>query len=507
MGNLSNKIIKSKTLLISLARNADNVSLKYIHAAIKDAGFSSELLFYTSDDESYFPLITDLIKEHGINVVGLSLMSIYFNKAATLSTYLKKMLGDEITIVWGGIHPTIDSEGSKMYSDYVCIGEADTSFADFLGQWRPGSPDRHVDGFVRGSDQKKSICASPINLDFSWYPQHFSKPSFVTDNGKIKPMCLRLFKKYSRYRGSMISVMTTRGCPFKCSYCCNDLVADTFGRKIRERSPENVIREIKENIRDSKVYINYISMLDDCFVAHSKEWFGRFAQLYNELGYKIPIIFRAIPQFIDEEKIKILSQVPCGFAAVGLQSGSPRVLEKIYKRKHSTEKFIQSARILDTYNIPAMYDVIVDNPYESEEDWKETIKVVSNLPKSSGIFYYSLTFYKHTTLYKMAKKDGINVDAHLTKDQNEDVDHTSREVMALRMSRFLGSPSANRFLDNKNIIEQFIMVWISAFLCIIVEPVQIVKLGYLSQRRNKVRFVRLLLTSGKEFIHNKLAGR
>ena len=316
-------------------------------------------------------------------------------------------------------------------------------------------------------------------------------------------MDLKLFKRYSRYHGSQLSVMSSRGCPFECSFCCNDIMTDTFGLKIRKRSPENVIQEIKENVENTGVYFNYINVIDDCFIAQSRPWLKRFVELYNELGYDIPILFRAIPQFIKEDKLEILSGVPIGFAFVGLQSGSDAILENVYKRKHSKEKFLENSRALHRQGIPAMYDVIVDNPYEAEEDWEHTIDIVGSLPSSTAVFYYSLTFYKNTSLYDMAKEDGYDVRSHLTKSQGN-VCFVSREATALKLAQFLGATAGRKFLQIHNSLGIFLGRVLASVLRLTFEPLRSVKLAYLSQRRSKRRFGRLLLTFSGEFISHWL---
>ncbi len=176
-----------------------------------------------------------------------------------------------------------------------------------------------------------------------------------------------------------------------------------------------------------------------------------FVKNYRQIG--IPLIFRAIPQFITREKISILKGAPCGFALIGLQTGSERTLNEVYQRKHSQKAFLNCAQLLDENDIPAIYDVIVDNPYETVADTRETVKVISELPSTAYLSLASLTFYKYTALYDKAKTDGFAVDDHLTKNQDA-WNKSSKEVKAIKFAVFLGKESALEVLNGAHALTQ-----------------------------------------------------
>lgn len=496
-----------RLLLISLSRDLDNASLKILHSSALHHGFSSTLLFYTSTAEAFDDRICEFVFQQGINVVGISVMSIQFPKAARLSLALKRAVGAHVNIVWGGVHPTIDPESARPYADYVCVGEADSSLPDFLRQWRSPADPVDVPGFNRTDSPLGTVCASPADLDTAWHPDHFPSNAYVTHQAGIWPLNPKLFRRYARYDGSQLSVVTSRGCPYSCAYCCNDLLAKTFGHKIRKRSARNVIQEIADGVRDCGVYLNYINIIDDCFLVHSEEWFAEFVALYQQHRWRTPIYFRAIPGFVQGRKLAVLSQIPCGCAMVGLQSGSERILAEVYRRKQTNAQLLEKVRLLDECRIPIFLDVIVNNPYETEADWKETIDVVSRLPRNSALLYYSLTFYRHTSLYERAKADGVDVDAHLTKDQNETVDFACREVNALRLAHLFGRGFALGFLRASRPVSKGLYRIAAWFARAIVEPLHLLRLAFISQQRRAWRFLRLLLTFGLEFAHNKLMGR
>ena len=97
---------------------------------------------------------------------------------------------------------------------------------------------------------------------------------------------------------------------------------------------------------------------------------------------------------------------------MGIQSGSEKT-KRLYKRKISNDRIINSTKIINEFRerikFP-MYDVIVDNPYESRKDKYETIKLISKIPRPYYLQLFSLTFFPESALYERALQDGIITD-------------------------------------------------------------------------------------------------
>jgi anaerobic magnesium-protoporphyrin IX monomethyl ester cyclase len=483
-------------LLISLINSTDNLGLKYIHSSLQHEGIRSEILFHTADDASYFDAVADFVKESKVNAVGISLMSRFFYAAAGLTDAIRKECGDNIPIVWGGIHPTIDPKGCEGHADYVCVGEGEDAFGEFLRNLEGKTLSQQVSGISATGTGEHSVSPRIENLDDLVFPEFLPHNAWVTDQGRVKPLTPLLLKKHCRHNGTYLSVMTSRGCPFSCSYCCNNLLHTIYGKKIRKRSPESVIEEIDMNLSRSGLSFRYLNVYDDCFTAHSPEWLDTFVKYYKQLG--IPLIFRAIPQFITREKIAILKGAPCGFALIGLQTGSERTLNEVYQRKHSQKAFLNCAQLLDENDIPAIYDVIVDNPYETVADTRETVKVISELPSTAYLSLASLTFYKYTALYDKAKTDGFAVDDHLTKNQDA-WNKSSKEVKAIKFAVFLGKESALEVLNGARALTRVKFRLLNVLIAKVLEPLRYLKLMYLSHGRRKMDFLGLLLSHARDF--------
>jgi anaerobic magnesium-protoporphyrin IX monomethyl ester cyclase len=485
-------------LLISLLNNTENSGLRSIHASLLSKGHDAHILFYTSEDPSYFGGIADFVNERGIDCVGMSVMSPFYDLAAGLSQTLRKRCSHRVPVVWGGIHPTIDPGSCRGHADYCCIGEGEHAIAGFLEHWDGKTLTQAVPGMAAPESQEDFRGVTIHDLEALPIPRYLPASAWVTHNHAVTPLTRSLMRKHNRYRGSYLPIMTSRGCPFSCSYCCNGLLQQIHGKKIRKRSPESVMTEIEDALASAGHKFSYISIHDDCFTAHSTEWLETFVRYLKPV--QIPLAFRAIPQFVTPEKLTLLKEAPVGMVVLGMQSGSQRTLTQVYQRKHATESLLACARLLDEHDIPAVYDIIVDNPYENEEDREETVRAVSQLPRSSYISVFSLTFFKHTALYDMAKEDGYPVDAHLGKKPDY-WQKDSPEVNALKVAALVGERHALMILRNPEGSRKVLLKGLCHVTARVLEPLRHLRMLYLSCGRRHPEFLRQLFVHARDYAY------
>jgi anaerobic magnesium-protoporphyrin IX monomethyl ester cyclase len=497
-------VSRPRILLVSLLGNTDNVSLKLLLAVLRQAGHDAALLFHVSTDPADHLAVAEFVRTERFDIVGLSLMSPFFVKAVDLTRAVRTACGDDVLVVWGGVHATIAPQDCLSHADYVCVGEADRAMVEFASAWRDGAITRDVPGFNRGgaaatasgpARTELSHCPTVEDLDALPLPHHFPSGSYIVHRGEVRPMSLGLFQRYGRYRSSYLSVMTTRGCPNQCTYCCNHLLSRVCGRTIRRRSARGVLEEIRSNLERYPGRVHYIDLIDDCFTVHSVAWLTEFTEGCRAVG--IPLVFRAIPQWINEAKVRLLAGAPAGFALVGIQSGSRRTNLEVYGRPYSRERILECARVLDRHRIPAIYDVIVDNPYESPEDWHETAALLRELPRSSHI--YSLTFYRNTLLYDRARADGLDVDAHLSKSQDH-YDEQSTEARWLLASIHFDAQRIGRLAEARDPFSRALFGLVFLWIRLVLDPIRLARLAWMSQQGRLGRFVPLAADFCVQFI-------
>jgi len=228
----------------------------------------------------------------------------------------------DVKTVLGGPHVSALPEETLMqcgWVDFGVVGEGEETMRELAGALDRGGGLQGVKGiaFRDGGDLVKTPARGFIrNLDAIPFPAR------------------RLFnlRRYDRMalevkRKPMASVITSRGCPSQCVFCCKS----TFGSVFRSRSPENVMAEL-EDLVEGRYRYREIHIVDDTFTLDMKRA-ARIFDLIIERGWNISIAFpngiradRASKELFDKMKA---AGVYCVF--FGVESGDDRVLSRINK--------------------------------------------------------------------------------------------------------------------------------------------------------------------------------
>ena len=406
-----------KLLLISLQSNAYVTGLKYIAANVRDKGHDARILLLAGYlEKSLDPAIENFIRNYNPDLIGIGLMSIEFYPAKNLTRLLRGKF--PVPIIWGGVHAVISPDECLRYADYVCHGEGETPVLQLLEHLRdkgsdspPDIPNIWVNS--NGTIIRKPNSLPEADLDRLPFQEYLPGYYYFLHKDRIYNFAEnpRLFRRYALYGGTCHMMITTRGCPFNCGYCANSYLAGVYGKKVRERSVENCIEELKEVKKDP--FVLYINFEDDCFFAHNLEWIQKFSAEYKK-HIRLPFIVRAIPTMLDREKLFMLKEAGLSMVVMGIQSGSDHVNFDIYQRKIRFASVIRAADIISESGAAPFYEMIVDNPYETEADEMETINSMARLRRPYIISLAHLTFFPGTPLTERAVKDNIATpDAYL----------------------------------------------------------------------------------------------
>jgi len=423
-----------KVTLISPYLDVVAIGIRGISSFLKSHGHECELVFLPDhesllkDDphfeERYPKSLMDGVVEacSGSKIIGLSLMSNYFDRAVQITQALKA--GLDTPVVWGGIHPTVIPDDCLNYCDIVCVGEGEYPMLNLIRAMERNDDVHGIKGlWFKENGKIIRNDPEPLILDLDSLPfQDFDYESHYTiakdGNGLIRMDYeiqkdlfvngLRLGKGLCFYQ-----TMTTRGCPHACSYCCNYAFRKLFpGQKIlRRRSDENVMQEL-EIVKEKMPYIELIAFSDDSMTAVPEPVMKAFCEEY-ERRIDMPFFVLVSPPTVSEKKCEYLVDAGMHLVEMGIQSGSD-CTNRMYRRSISNEQVVRAANILNRHKdtiFPPVYDVILDNPFEAREDMLKTIRLLLQLPHPYIIQFFSLTFYPGTELWDRARKDGIIKDA------------------------------------------------------------------------------------------------
>jgi radical SAM superfamily enzyme YgiQ (UPF0313 family) len=407
-----------KLLLISLQSNASLVGIKYIAANARAYGFDSKILLIPGYLESKLhPELEEFIRDYNPDLIGISLMSIEFYPAKNMTRLIKEKF--DVPVLWGGLHVILKPDECIHYVDYVCSGEGENAVVHLMNHLKekgrgevPDIPNIWVNDNGR-IIKKEALPETDLDSlpDIEYIPDYF----YGFHKGTIYNFSQnpKLFRSYALYGGTCHMMITTRGCPFYCGYCANAYTMKVFGKKIRKRSVESCINELKLVKKDP--YVLYINFEDDWFFSHDVEWMKRFSEEYKK-DINLPFMVRVFPGVLDREKLIILREAGMSLAIMGVQSGSDHVNFDIYNRKVKFESVIKAAEIISESKVAPYYEMIADNPYESEQDQIDSIANMSRLKRPYIISLSHLTFFPGTLLTQRALEEKIiDPEAYLTR--------------------------------------------------------------------------------------------
>jgi len=403
-----------KVVLISPSPHVNKIhayGVRILSACLKRIGCKVDVVFLPRQlGEIYsahvLQQITDLTVE--ADLVGLSVMTDDFENAVLITNTLKHV--SRAPVIWGGIHPTLLPNDCLKHADMVCIGEGEDSLADLVTRMRSGDDWRHVPGiWSRDGDTTITTPLRPLiqDLDRLPYPDYDPASHYVLYDGEIQPLTGKLLELCLK---EYYLTLTTRGCPSRCTYCWNHAYNKIFpeGNRIRKRSTEHVIGELRA-IAKQFPFIELICIDDDAFFMRTEEEIEQFSAMYKE-QVDIPMwVTGATPLTITPRKLDALTAAGLVAIRMGIQSGSNNT-KKLYRRPHSNAAVLKAIHLLDRYRSKIkrrQFDFILDNPWESDADLRQTLLLVSRFPVPFEMIIFPLMFYPGTDLRSKAVQDGL----------------------------------------------------------------------------------------------------
>jgi radical SAM superfamily enzyme YgiQ (UPF0313 family) len=382
------------------------MGLLYVAAGVKQAHgdrFQIEVLD-TQVERMDSARIERFIAERRPDVVGISCMTFLLIDALKVAR-LAKRVDPKIHVVIGGAHPTIYPEemASQPDIDSIVIGEGEHAFAELLPALEEG---RSLSGIAGvGFKENGRVVINP-GRDFIRDLDSLPFP----DRGLLPTE--RYYNVLGDSKVTMTSLLTSRGCPFKCTFCTNK-----DGKICRMRSPENVVREIEACFAQG---ITDFDIIDDTFTINKKRAMA-IAELILERGLKITMDLRARVDTVDQELLDKLAEAGCNRIRFGVESGDPGVLENIQKGI-TLEQIRKAYPMARKAGMVTFAYFMLGMPGETELEIKKSLKLAKELRPDFAQFLI-FTPFPATLSYEEGMRKGILKDdywrefsAHPTED-------------------------------------------------------------------------------------------
>jgi anaerobic magnesium-protoporphyrin IX monomethyl ester cyclase len=342
----------------------------------------SNILNYTIDD------VERELRSFNPDVVGITSVTPSIYEAYKVAETAKKVREDCI-VVLGGPHATFMPRQTMeecKYIDIIVRGEGEETTRELIENIEKGAPLNGVKG-ITFRDKNEIIDTEPRpfikNIDDIPFPSR-----------DLLPMHLYKFNEV-RYT----AMLTSRGCPFKCSFCSSSRL---FGGYWRGRSPENVLEEMK--IIYEEYNIKNIEFIDDTFTLNQE----RAEKICDEIikqGWDITWGASSRVDTLSKKLAEKMKKAGCWIIYLGIESGSQRILDAIGKRI-TLEQVEKAVKILKDAGIQVLGSFIIGFLQDTTETIKETIKFAKSLNLDYAQFSI-LSPYPGTPIFDYAKKNNM----------------------------------------------------------------------------------------------------
>lgn len=359
------------------------LGIAYIAGVLRNHGHDVRIADYNVTDER-----TDFGK---YDMVGISADTSRYKSSLRLA---KEAKDAGCTVVMGGPHVSyMDEEVLRTgLCDFVVREEGEQTMrelAEAIGTVRTAD--------IRGISYMR-------DGDFQRNPAR----EFMDNIDDLLPardlLDMNAYRHLEMGKRKMTSILTSRGCPFGCSFCCS---TEFSGRKWRARSPERVVDEIREIV--DHYGFNGIAFLDDNFTLDP----DRVTRICEEIMRRGIDIYwwcfsRADTLLKNEEMVAKMAEAGCRYIFIGFESRQQETLDS-YNKKTTDTMAKDVTNLLKKHRISVHGSFIIGNLYETREMVRDTIRHAKEI-NPQAVQFTILTPYPGTQLYENVKDRIISRD-------------------------------------------------------------------------------------------------
>ncbi|MFH1190127.1 MAG: radical SAM protein [Candidatus Omnitrophota bacterium] len=321
------------------------------------------------------------VKASAPQAVGFTMLSVDY-ETVTRAIAAVKNIDKDIKAVVGGPHPNLAFEevSANADIDHIVLGEAELSFVELLGDIESGKAVKRV---IRGAApdldalpfaDREIFAAGEMPID------HFLRIPFVT-------------------------LIAGRGCIYNCSFC-QPAERMIFGAKVRRRSVENVVDELK--LLRGKPGFQSLMIHDDC-LTEDRDWVIDFCARYRENGFRQPFVCQSRADIIcrNEDMVKAMARAGLAMCLIGFESGNQRVLNFLRKGT-KVEQNYKAAEICKAHGVRVWANYMLGIPTETKEEALDTLRMIQRIKpyRASPAFF---TPHPGSDLYKYCQENDLSL--------------------------------------------------------------------------------------------------
>jgi radical SAM superfamily enzyme YgiQ (UPF0313 family) len=365
------------------------LGLLYVAKMLENDGDTVTILDFSAEPFDEHKLITTL---HLVDAVGITVLSSSFSEVKRLISRIRQQNPD-IPILIGGPHCSLLPEKALEETEAdICI---------------------QSDGEAVITDIKKALNS---NKDFSEIPgvtyrtttgiKRGHPAQLIHDLNTIPFPARHLVKHYVYGReynphlqaGEFTSIITSRGCPYKCRFCSRGSINM---QRYRMRSCENILAELKEIQQQG---YRHVAFADDCFPTNTKQAYALFDAIITEnLDLKFSVTASRV-DLADKELYKKMRLAGVTHIQFGLESGNQDVLD-FYHKNTTVETIKKAVYLSHETGFFTIGSFIFGAPFETKQYFKRTLSFAKSLPLDS-VSFLPLRYMIGSELWNQAVNEG-----------------------------------------------------------------------------------------------------
>ena len=375
------------------------MGISYMSSALKARGHSTALAVLSPTRAKAGHRILDReLAQHRPQVIAFTAVCSQYTFVAKLSRHVRRLQPDLYQVV-GGAHVTLNPEDViRDGFDAVCIGEGEFPICELADALSSGQTPAQIPNLW-------------IRMPDGTIEENAPRP-FLEDLDALPYPDRSLWHPWLREKeGARVSVLLGRGCPYKCTYCCNHALAKCApGRYVRFRSPDNILGEIRalQASYPDKAYV----YLEVETITLNKEWLFELTdklKAYNE-SLTTPIAygtnFRVSPPALDPQVFRAMQEANFISINIGLESGSERIRRDVLDRRYSNDDFLKAVSLARSHGMKVNVYSMIGLPGETLQDFEETIRM-NRLAEPARIIKAIFFPYPGTKLFEICRNQGL----------------------------------------------------------------------------------------------------
>jgi len=410
-----------RVTLINPRENYDVVlpmGILYVGTVLEEAGHKVQLLDIGPRDKNW----QANVKNFNPEIIGLALVTTQYQRAKEILFNLRQICPGAKYCA-GGPHPSALPEETLngLDLDFVVKGEGEYIMKEICEKLNRNKSLEGVRGvYYKNNGQVAFHGLAPVisDMDALPIPKRELLPDslwYLTPPGFIR----------GSFNWGIATIMSGRGCPYNCIFCASQNI---FGRGVRRRSAQNVMKEIRY-LKD-KYNIKGLFFLDDTFTVNDN-WLKEFCAALKGESYRLIWGCQARGDTITEAKLSIMKDAGCVQVDIGAESGSDIILANLNKLE-KVEDLRRGFAIAKKLGIKTFASFIVGNPGEGLAEIEETKKFALEVkPNMAG--FCILVPYPGAALYEAAKNNNWFTPAGKEFSKNWSNKQSETPIMAINL--------------------------------------------------------------------------